>query len=138
MRPGPLGGSAAGLLSERDAIARVLPSVVHIATNSSVGTGYVVRDNLIATNAHVVSTNPTAEIRTQDGKTLIGQVVARDAKQDIALIKVSASRLPVVTLANSKSLRPGAAATAVAFACMAVAVAVAFGVISAMKLAASE
>lgn len=110
------GGSAAGLLSERDAIARVLPSVVHIATNSSVGTGYVVRDNLIATNAHVVSTNPTAEVRTQDGKTLIGQVVARDAKQDIALIKVTASRLPVVTLANSKALRPGDTLMAVGYA----------------------
>ena len=110
------GGSAAGLLSERDAIARVLPSVVHIATKSSVGTGYVVRDNLIATNAHVVSTNPTAEVRTQDGKTLIGQVVARDAKQDIALIKLPASRLPVVTLAKSKALRPGDTLMAVGYA----------------------
>ena len=104
------------VLSERDAVARVLPSIVHVATSTGVGTGFVVRDDLVATNAHVVRTAPTVQVRAQDGRTFEGRVVARDPRQDIALVRTTGSRLPVAKVGNSKGLRPGDALIAIGYA----------------------
>ena len=104
------------VLSERDAIAKVMPSVVHVGTSTAAGTGFVVRDDLVATNAHVVRTAATVEVRAQDGRTFEGRVVARDARQDIALVRLSGSALPAVKAGNSKALRPGDGLIAIGYA----------------------
>ena len=104
------------VLSERDAIAKVMPSVVHVGTSTAAGTGFVVRDDLVATNAHVVGTAAKVEVRAQDGRTFEGRVVARDARQDIALIRLTGSKLPVVKAGNSKALRPGDSLIAIGYA----------------------
>jgi S1-C subfamily serine protease len=104
------------ILSERDAIARVMPSVVHVGTSTAAGTGFVVRDDLVATNAHVVGNAAKVEVRAQDGRALEGRIVARDARQDIAFIRLSGSKLPVVKTGNSKALRPGDGLIAIGYA----------------------
>jgi len=104
------------ILSERDAVARVMPSVVRVGTSTAAGTGFVVRDDLVATNAHVVGTAAKVEVRGQDGRTFEGRIVARDARQDIALVRLSGSKLPVVKVGNSKALRPGDGLIAIGYA----------------------
>ncbi len=104
------------ILSERDAVAKVMPSVVHVGTSTAAGTGFVVRDDLVATNAHVVGTAAKVEVRAQDGRTFEGRVVARDARQDIALIRLTGSKLPVAKVGNSKALRPGDGLIAIGYA----------------------
>jgi len=46
-----------------DIVARSLPAVVSIQAGASRGTGFFVRPNLVLTNAHVVGTQPTAQLQ---------------------------------------------------------------------------
>jgi S1-C subfamily serine protease len=72
------------------------------------GTGIIITsDGLIITNKHVVSGNTNFVVTTADGKTYNANVVATDPVTDIALLKVSASGLPVATLGDSSQLQVG-------------------------------
>lgn len=53
------------------------------------GSGFVVADDLIATNAHVVLGLPRPTIGLIDGETVEGEVVAFDAIDDLALVRVA-------------------------------------------------
>ena len=54
----------------------VMPSVVHVGTSTAAGTGFVVRDDLVATNAHVVGTAAMTA-----GKLTAGLVPALDVRR---------------------------------------------------------
>ena len=117
-------GAQAGL---PEAVQRVKPSVVAVVTFQKTrsppfafrGTGFVVTDGtLIATNAHVVP----QEIKTENGETLmvliqvagardpearVAKVVALDKERDLALLRISGTPLPAVTLGDSDAVRDG-------------------------------
>ena len=64
------------------------------------GSGFFVADNLIATNAHVVSGSTSVQVVTADeGDVTAGQVVAFDPSVDLALIATDLNR-PALPLAD--------------------------------------
>lgn len=73
-------------------VERIAASVVRIegvaCRFTKSGSGFVVADDLVITNAHVVAGEPTTEIERSDGKTLSAIVVAFDAESDLALLRV--------------------------------------------------
>ena len=80
----------------------------------SEGSGFIVRsDGFICTNFHVVEGADKVEIKLRDGREFPGKVVGTDEKTDIAVIKVEATNLPVVQLADSDAVRVGQFAFAI-------------------------
>lgn len=67
-------------------------SVVLVRLERSLGTGVIVgEDGLIVTNAHVVGEADSVTIELSDGSTTGAGVIARDARIDLALLKVEPS-----------------------------------------------
>ncbi|MEO5958013.1 MAG: Do family serine endopeptidase [Opitutaceae bacterium] len=72
------------------------------------GSGVIVSpDGYILTNNHVVEGADELKVKLTDDRDFTAKVVGADPKTDIAVIKVDASNLPVVTLADSSKLRVG-------------------------------
>jgi serine protease Do len=96
-------------LTPADIAARALPAVVTIRTAQSLGTGFVVRaDGWIATNLHVVVGGPRVKVTLRDGRELeVVEVLAASPDRDLALLRVEAHGLPVLTLGDSDTIRPG-------------------------------
>lgn len=118
--------SSAGSVVE--AIAEVVPpSVVGIETTVTtmtnfgpqegvgVGSGFIVTsDGYIATNQHVVGENPTnLAVSLADGNVYEGKLIWSDANLDLAVIKIEAKDLPVISLGNSDNIKVGELAVAV-------------------------
>ena len=77
--------------------------------HTSLGSGFIISgDGYILTNNHVVDHADKVTVRLQDRRTLTAKVIGTDPTYDIALLKVDAGgSLPVVTLGDSRSLKPG-------------------------------
>lgn len=105
-----------------DVANKVSPGVVSITSKTvtrsffgttneaqGAGTGMIVTpDGLILTNRHVVDdTNANYTVITNDGKTYPAKVVSRDTANDIAFVRITASNLPTVSLADSGSVKVG-------------------------------
>jgi len=75
----------------------------------SLGSGFVIsRDGYIVTNAHVIEDVESIKVIFADGKELDAEVVGRDTKTDIALIRVKTDKpLFALPLGNSDNVRPG-------------------------------
>ncbi len=75
---------------------------------TSLGSGFIVnKDGYILTNNHVVENATDITVKLGDGREFKAQVIGRDPKTDIALIKIEASALPVIPLGNSDKLEVG-------------------------------
>ncbi|WP_295856184.1 Do family serine endopeptidase [uncultured Xylophilus sp.] len=73
-----------------------------------VGSGFIVSpDGLIMTNAHVVKGAKEVTVKLTDRRELRAKVLGADPKTDIAVLKVDAQNLPVVTLGKSTDLNVG-------------------------------
>ncbi|MCX6812067.1 MAG: trypsin-like peptidase domain-containing protein [Candidatus Berkelbacteria bacterium] len=111
-----------------DTAKSVSPSVVSIISKSQVqnffgqvvsqegaGTGFIITsDGLILTNKHVVSdAMATYTVITADGKNYDAKVQSLDPLNDLAVVKISASGLPVVDLGDSDQLQVGQTVIAV-------------------------
>jgi len=79
------------------------------------GSGFIISsDGLIVTNKHVVfDESASYTVLTNDGKKYDAKVLARDLNLDLALIKISVTNLPVVSLGDSDSLKLGQTAIAI-------------------------
>jgi serine protease Do len=75
----------------------------------SLGSGFIInKDGYILTNEHVIENATTVTVSTRDGHEYKAKVVGRDAKTDIALIKINPRHdLPVAPLGNSDDVRVG-------------------------------
>lgn len=72
------------------------------------GSGVIVSsDGYILTNNHVVDGADEVTVKTVDEETYKAEVVGRDPKSDVALLKVEASGLPAAQLANSDAVKVG-------------------------------
>lgn len=73
------------------------------------GSGFIVDANgTIVTNNHVVKDAKTVSVTLEDGSKLPAKVIGRDARTDIAVLKVEAKKqLPYIQLGNSASVKPG-------------------------------
>lgn len=104
-----------------DVVEKVSPAVVSITTKTNArdffgqvveqeggGTGFIVtNDGLILTNKHVVESGNVLAVMTLDGKTYDAKIVALDPTNDLAIIKIDATGLPVVNLGDSNDLQVG-------------------------------
>lgn len=100
---------------DETAIRIVRHSVVRISTGAGVGTGIVVGEDKILTNAHVVEENDTVRVESEDGA-VEGTVVGTDNVIDLALIRAATRALPAVRYADPSSLRPGQRLLAIGYA----------------------
>ena len=75
----------------------------------SLGSGFIIdKDGYILTNNHVVEKASLIKVKLSDGKEYEAKVVGKDAKTDIALIKIDAKNsLPVAALGDSDRLEVG-------------------------------
>lgn len=74
----------------------------------SLGSGFIISDDgYILTNAHVVADADTIRVRLNDRRELDAELIGTDPKTDVALIKVDASDLPVLSIGNSDELQTG-------------------------------
>ncbi|MBI4193433.1 MAG: trypsin-like peptidase domain-containing protein, partial [Candidatus Colwellbacteria bacterium] len=79
------------------------------------GSGFIVSsDGLIVTNKHVVQdAGADYTVLTNDGKKYDASVLARDGARDLAILKINAAGLPVLTLGNSDALKLGQSVIAI-------------------------
>jgi serine protease Do len=75
----------------------------------SSGSGFIIDPNgLIVTNAHVVEDADWLQVRLADGRRFTGKIVGRDARVDLALVRIEgASSLPTLPLGDSNRVRVG-------------------------------
>jgi serine protease Do len=72
------------------------------------GSGFIIEaDGIILTNNHVVANAEKILVRLQDEREFEGRVIGKDPKTDIAVIKINAKDLPVVSLGDSDRLQVG-------------------------------
>ncbi len=112
-----------------DAVEKVNPSVVSIiataevpgfflnttSTERSAGTGFIVTsDGLIMTNKHVVS-NASAKymVYLNTGKSYQATITSLDPFNDLAIIKIEAKDLPVVSFGDPEDMKNGQSVIAI-------------------------
>jgi serine protease Do len=72
------------------------------------GSGFIISaDGYIVTNNHVVGDADRVKVTLQDGREFTAKRVGSDPDTEIALIKIDATGLPTLTLANSDHVRVG-------------------------------
>ncbi|MDB4881328.1 MAG: hypothetical protein JWL95_94 [Gemmatimonadetes bacterium] len=120
-----------------EAVARVAPSVVTVQTevvqrvaadpfesmfggrsgtetSAGLGTGFVIRpDGIIVTNAHVIAGATRISVMFRDGTTYPATAVGTDETNDLAVLRVKATGLPVAPLGDSDNLLVGEWAIAI-------------------------
>jgi S1-C subfamily serine protease len=122
----PAAAGSAGVASRVAAAASA--SVVTIATeqagasdpftgsagSTGSGSGFVVSgDGLILTNNHVINGAATIQVTFEDGRQLAGTVVAADAPNDLALVRVSSAGLTPLALGDPDAPLVGEVAIAI-------------------------
>lgn len=95
-----------------DVVERLVPSVVTVRLDSGVGSGVVLRPDVIVTNAHVVRTARDVVLEFADGEQADGVVLASDAVTDLAVVRSSRTGLPVPEY-RVELPRPGELAVAI-------------------------
>jgi serine protease Do len=82
------------------------PGVPH--ETRSLGSGFIISsDGYILTNAHVVESAEEINVRLTDKREYKAKVVGSDRRTDVALIKVDATRLPVVKFGDPSKVKVG-------------------------------
>ncbi len=79
------------------------------------GSGFIITaDGLVVTNKHVTfDTKASYTVLTNDGKRYDAKILAIDPYRDLAILKISADSLPIVTLGDSDTLKLGQTAIAI-------------------------
>jgi S1-C subfamily serine protease len=78
------------------------------------GSGFIFdAQGLVMTNAHVVDKADAVTVLLKDGREFKGKVLGEDPFTDVAVVKIEATKLPVVNLGDSKKLLPGEWAIAI-------------------------
>jgi S1-C subfamily serine protease len=100
------------------AAERVSPAVVKIDVRrgdaAGSGSGFLFTpDGLMLTNSHVVSGASRVEVSLQDGQRFDADILGDDPHTDLALIRVSGSKLPIVEFGSSRAIRVGQLAVAI-------------------------
>ncbi len=77
-------------------------------TVGSLGSGFIVNPaGYVITNDHVVDGATVIRVKLSDGREFPAKVVGRDAKTDLALVKIDATGLPVIPLGDSSEVQVG-------------------------------
>ncbi len=119
-----------------DAVARAAPAVVNIYTarvvtektqpapieqlfgdywpvyrqhvERSLGSGVIVSDSgTIVTNEHVIAGAETIKVQLADGRVADAKIVGQDPDTDLAVLRLSIGKLPIIPMGRSDTLRVG-------------------------------
>ncbi len=72
------------------------------------GSGVIIStDGYIVTNNHVIDNASTVEVTLNDKRKFDAKVIGADPSTDIALLKIEADNLPIISFGNSDNLRIG-------------------------------
>jgi serine protease Do len=72
------------------------------------GSGVIIdAEGYILTNEHVISDSDKITVKLPDGREFKGEVKGKDARSDLAIIKINANNLPVASLGESDDLKIG-------------------------------
>ena len=120
-----------------DAVAKVAPAVVTVQTETvqqvaadpyemfyggrtgqrtqnGIGSGFIVQaDGIIVTNAHVVAGATKISVALRDGTTYDAKLIGIDELNDLAVLRISATKLPVAPIGSSSGLAIGEWAIAI-------------------------
>lgn len=105
----------------REVVAKVSPAVVGVDVNStaldfflrpieqhSAGSGVIIRsDGFVVTNDHVIAGAVSIQVSLADNRVFDAEVVGRDSRSDLAVLKIDAADLPHVALAPRDSVDVG-------------------------------
>ena len=110
--------SGSGVLTEQEISTYGNPVVVGITAKTtlgtSTGTGFTLtEDGYIATNSHVVNGAKSITVRLYDGKEYNATLIGESEMDDLAVIKIQATGLPVAKLGNSADAMVGDRVTAI-------------------------
>src|SRR5687767_982668 len=98
------------------AVERASAAVIHLevpATGSS-GSGFFISpDGYALTNSHVVHEASEIRVAMSDGRRLAADLVGEDPDTDLAAVRVRATDLAHLSLADSDRVRPGQIAVAI-------------------------
>jgi len=76
--------------------------------SKSLGSGFIIsKDGYILTNAHVVESANEITVKLADKREFKAKVIGTDKKTDVALIKIDASKLPIVKQGDPDKLKVG-------------------------------
>ncbi|GBD22844.1 Putative serine protease HhoB [bacterium HR29] len=107
-----------------DLVERVAPAVVRIEAQATfgggVGSGFVIDgDGYIITNNHVIAVGNgvarSISVTLSDGSVYQAEVVGRDPRSDLAVLKIEATGLPALPLARLDDVRVGDAVIAIGY-----------------------
>ena len=85
-----------------------IPDQERESKQEGLGSGVIVSsDGYILTNNHVVEGADELKVLLTDDREFIAKVIGADPKTDVAVIKIDAKALPMITLADSEKLRVG-------------------------------
>ncbi len=115
--PGPKTSGPAkprrGVKSVEQIAEQIRPSIVNVTQVGrdgpfGVGSGFVIGEDLIATNRHVIGEARRILVETSDGRSLdVIEVVANDARLDLAILRVAQKGLKTLVLGDSDAMRQG-------------------------------
>ncbi len=89
-------------------VANISPAVVRVITESATGSGMIIdKAGYVLTNSHVVEGSQSIKVVFADKREYPASMIGRDEIKDLAILKIMATNLPVVTLGNSEKLTPG-------------------------------
>jgi Do/DeqQ family serine protease len=92
----------------------IVPKENQNRVERALGSGVIVTaDGYIITNHHVVDGADQISVETTDRRTFQAKVIGSDAPSDLAVLKIDATRLPVLPLGDSDKVRVGDVALAV-------------------------
>ncbi len=76
--------------------------------SDSLGSGFIVSDDgYVLTNNHVVDGAEEIIVRLHDRRQFVAELVGKDARSDVAVLKIDASGLPAATIGKSSELKVG-------------------------------
>lgn len=91
-----------------DFFRRFMPQQPRNYQAQSLGSGFIISsDGTILTNAHVVADADEVTVRLTDKREFKAKVLGSDKRTDVAVIKINADKLPIVTLGQPAQLRVG-------------------------------
>jgi serine protease Do len=83
-------------------------------TQSGIGSGFIVKDDgVIVTNAHVVAGATKISVAMRDGQSYDATLIGSDEMNDLAVLRIKASKLPVAPIGSSSDLAIGEWAIAI-------------------------
>jgi len=92
----------------RQLFGNQLPELDRETKEEGLGSGVIVSaDGYILTNNHVVEGADELKVMLSDNREFTAKVIGADQKTDVAVVKIAATNLPTVVLADSDRLRVG-------------------------------